>query len=303
MRPIRNASLLLAVALSIVGCSTRRSTESSTATSTDSWSSKPRRLSAVAATSPSPASTIMADEESVQPARQLVRNVALAMVVTDLEASIARIRAIGDSSGGYISHLEAGGEAPATRAIVDLRIPAARLDPAVDAIKRLAREVTREAGSLEDVTTQVVDLDAHLRTLRATESELFQLLAETRRRGGKTEDILTIHRELTGIREQIEQLQGRREMLGRQVAMATLHVELLTAPADQPLATGGWHPLDAVRHSFNGLLVVLRGMVDLGIYLVIMVAPVALVILVPAAWITRAWRRRRVATSSGAVET
>ena len=54
--------------------------------------------------------------------------------------------------------------------------------------------------SIEDVTAQAVDIEARLRALRTAETELLGMLKDTRARGGKAPDVLSIYRELVGIR-------------------------------------------------------------------------------------------------------
>jgi hypothetical protein len=213
--------------------------------------------------------------------------------VGDVVEATARAKAIADSNGGYVANLDAVGEDAPTSATMVLRIPANRLESVSAALKHLALRVTRETVSLEDVTAQAVDLDARLRTLKATETELLGVLSETRQRGGKADDIMSVYRELTGMRSQIEQLQGQRDLLANQVALATVNLRLVTDRAAERLAFGPWRPLDTLRRSFRTLVLMLRGLVDLTIYLVVAVAPVALVVVVPAVLITRAVRRRR----------
>ena len=119
------------------------------------------------------------------------------------------------------------------RARVTMRIPADRLDEALDSLRSAAIRVESESSSGQDVTEEYYDVDARLRNLEATEKELLALLTEVRENRGKAEDILAIYRELTSIRAQIESLQGRKQYLSQMSALATINVEI--APKGQPV--------------------------------------------------------------------
>jgi hypothetical protein len=255
-------------------------------------------LDAIGSAVPTSVSSVADADATALPARKRVRRVNLAMVVRDVPAAIASARALADSSGGFVADLDSGGETGVTRASLTLRIPAPRLDAALATLKRDAVRVTHEGSSLEDLTAQYVDVDARRRTLAATESELLALLTESRRRGAKTEDILAVYRELTGIRSQIEALQGQLAVIDRDVAYSTVSLTLMADAAARPLAIGPWRPGDTLRNSTRMLLVLLRGLGDLAIFVAVALLPVALVVGVPLTLLVRAWRRRRAARAA-----
>jgi hypothetical protein len=72
------------------------------------------------------------------------------------------------------------------------------------------------------VTEEFADTEARINNLKATEAQLLKLLE----RAEEMEDILVVQRELTGVREQIERLQGRLNVLERRSAFSTISVIL-----------------------------------------------------------------------------
>ena len=160
----------------------------------------------------------------------------------------------------------------------------------------------RESTSGEDVTEEYTDLEARLRNLEATEVELRELLTTVRQRTGKAEDILAVHRELTNIRGQIEQLKGRMQYLEQMSALATIHIELTPDVLSRPLTVGRWEPKGTAANALRALIQVLQFLVDAGIWLVIVGLPVLILIAIPILiliLIIRAWRRRRRARAVG----
>ena len=70
-------------------------------------------------------------------------------------------------------------------------------------------------------------------------TELLALLTEVRERpNAKVEDILAVHRSLTQIREEIEMLQGRKNLLDNQIDFSTIWVELIPDSVFRPIRGG-----------------------------------------------------------------
>jgi hypothetical protein len=226
----------------------------------------------------------------------IIRTVELAMYVEDVEASFEEIQALAQELGGYVANANAWRQGEYPRARLTIRVPARELDSALEQIKALSTEVERESTSGEDVTEEYTDLEARLRNLEATEEELRELLTTVRQRTGRAEDILAVHRELTSIRGQIEQIKGRMQYLEQMSALATVHVELTPDVLSRPLAVGRWEPKGTAASAVRALIEILRFLVDAGIYLVILGLPIlgliALAIFI-LTWPIRIWRRRR----------
>jgi len=228
--------------------------------------------------------------------RMIIRTVELVMYVNDVEASFDEIQKLAEDMGGYVASANTWHQGEYTRARLTIRVPANRLDSALERIKALATEVERESTSGEDVTEEYTDLEARLRNLEATEVELRELLATVRQRTGKAEDILAVHRELTNIRGQIEQIKGRMQYLEQMSALATIHIELTPDVLSRPLTVGRWEPKGTAANAVRALIQVLQFLVEAGIWLVIVGLPILILIAVPTLiliLVIRAWRRRR----------
>ena len=182
-------------------------------------------------------------------------------------------------------------------------MPSERLDRAREEIRQIALRVEREQMSTEDVTDQYVDLEARLRTLNATEAELRELLAESRERARKVDDVMAIYRELTGVRTQIEQIQGQLNALQNLVGLSTIQVSLAPDAAGKPIVAEGWRPGDTVRNAFSSLVAFLQWLLNLLIVLLIVGVPVALVILIPILLVRKAWKRWGKSRTKPAEET
>ncbi len=140
-----------------------------------------------------------------------------------------------------------------------------------------------------------------MRNLEATEEELLELLATVRERTGKAEDILAVHRELTNIRGQIEQLKGRMQYLERTAAMSAITIELIPDVLAQPIAGTGWRPSVTVSSALRSLVGTLRLVADAALVIVFYVLPLVVILLIPVAiiWLVwRRWKQRKSATKT-----
>ncbi len=233
--------------------------------------------------------------------RQVIANANISLVVADAEAALSGVEQIVTDLGGYVADMDLSkgryDESEVLRGSLTLRVPSAELEEALDLLQALATDVNYLNVNRQDVTDQYSDLDAQLRNLRATETELLALLTEVRERpNAKVEDILAVHRSLTEIREEIEMLQGRKNLLDNQIDFSTIWVELIPDSVFRPIVEEPWSASGPVRNALRALVATLQGLLTALIWAVLYLTPLLLVFLVPLAvliWLARLWMGRR----------
>lgn len=223
---------------------------------------------------------------AVQPDRMIIYNGTMALVVKDTEATAQQVAELAKSLGGYIANMNSFRIEDLPHFSMTMRVPAENFDAARAALREMALRVDNENVNTNDVTDQYIDLEARLKTMKATETELQTLLTETRERGGKVEDIMSIYRELTNLRGQIESIQGQLNALSKQVAFSTLDVTLTPDALSRPITTDEWRPLETLRGSLGTLVEVMQGLIDFLIRLIIVVVPVLIVLAIPVVLVT-----------------
>jgi hypothetical protein len=222
--------------------------------------------------------------------RLIIRTADLTLVVKDTQEALDALTRLAGEFGGFVVSSSASRVAEnALEGSITLRVEAARFDQALARIRTLAREVRSESVRGEDVTAEYVDLDARLRNLEAAEAQLQQILKQAT----STEDVLAVYRELTNLRSQIEQVKGRMKYLSQSAALATITVTLIPDALAQPIQVGGWQPAGVIRDALQALISALQGLATIAIWLVIVVAPMALIIAAPILLIILAIRRLR----------
>jgi hypothetical protein len=218
--------------------------------------------------------------------RKIIRTGLVRVHIDAYDPARARIEELVLASGGFIASASVEHrEGQVSEATLVLRIPSHAYGNVMAQIGTLG-QVTEEQSNAQDVTEEFVDLTARLNNARKLEARLIEMIA------GKTStvaDLLEVERELSRVRGEIEQAEGRLRLLEHQSALSTLTVQLTTrAPeiaAAPPPTLGG--KIEAQWNSSIG------GMKDLGDGILLTGVAIApwLPLILLGGWIT--WRRRR----------
>ncbi len=229
--------------------------------------------------------------------RVILRTAALRIVVSDTQAALNEIAGLTEEFGGWvvssnINRVNTAAGEEAIRGSITVRVMAERLDEALAQIKSSAISVESENVTGQDVTQQYVDLTSRLNNLQAAETQLQSILENARR----TEDVLSVYNELVRVRGEIESIQGQIQYYSESAAYSSVSVELVPEALETPIQIVGWSPEGTARGAFLALLNVLRFIVDVGITLVVLVLPLALLVGVPG-WLVYRRVRQRTVTS------
>lgn len=235
--------------------------------------------------------------------RKVVFSARMSLEADDTQAAIAGIRRAVERVDGFVATADLHrDEDDEVRGTLTLRVPSGHLDTTLDAIRGVAARVVDEGIDSDDVTEEYADVEAQLRNLRALEVELLSLLAEVREKSDSAEQVLAVFERVRQVRTEIERLEGRRQVFDDLVALATIEVSVAPTASAAPLASEEWRPGDVARSAVRTTVAALRVVADVTIWLVLTVAPVALVVLgVPllAALGVRRWRRGQDAPATG----
>ena len=92
-------------------------------------------------------------------------------------------------------------------------------------------ELERNSRTSQDVTEQYYDIEARIKNKKAEEKTITKILEE---RTGKLEEVLKVEVELSRVRGEIEQLEGKIRVLENLSALATLTVNVREREKFQP---------------------------------------------------------------------
>jgi len=208
---------------------------------------------------------------------RIVRTGSLQLDVKDVKTSLTSARDTITGIGGYIGASQQSSNGTSIVATVTYRIPEARWEDALTALRQLGDEVGENTDAAE-VTNQIVDLAARIRNLQASETALVRHAAEA----AKIADLLEIETRLTDVRGQIEQLTAQQKNLENQAAYGTLAVTFGTEVAAVQKAASQWDPKTEVDRAGASLIGFLQSLTTAGIWFAIVWLPmlIALAIVV-----------------------
>ncbi|MSO38035.1 MAG: DUF4349 domain-containing protein [Acidimicrobiia bacterium] len=180
-----------------------------------------------------------------------------------------------ESVGGFV----ASSNQSKGRAQLTMRIPASRFESSIATLRAFGK-VTNESVTGEDVTAQFVDLESRIRNLRTQEVVLLDLMRQAR----TIQDSIAVQSQLSGVTQQIEQLEGQRRLLDDQSGFGTLTLGLAVVgvaaadPSEPSTLSGAWSDAtNAALAVIGGTLVVLGVLVPLAMIAAVIGVPVCLI--------------------------
>ncbi|MBI4203081.1 MAG: DUF4349 domain-containing protein, partial [Chloroflexi bacterium] len=154
--------------------------------------------------------------------RKIIAQASLTVQVDAVAAAVAQVQGIAQGAGGYVEYLSSSGAGEKQYATITIRVPQSEFYRALDQLRALGEVQGENLGS-QDVTEQFIDLEARLRSAKREEESLLALLG----RAEQISEILTIERELSRVRADIERYQGQLNALENRVALSSITVSLV----------------------------------------------------------------------------
>jgi hypothetical protein len=156
--------------------------------------------------------------------RKVIKTGSLTLAVDDPVAASTGARGIAERHGGYVltssnaasPHMDED----AVTVTVSLKVRADRFDEALSELRRLGSGTGSESIESKDVSEEYVDVDARLRTQKRVEEQYLALLKDAK----SVSDTLEVHKQLTGVRTEIERLEGKLRLLEHQARLSTINV-------------------------------------------------------------------------------
>jgi hypothetical protein len=180
-----------------------------------------------------PAATPPAETAGVPPAeksepaapsavvRRIIYNAQVELVVESVSQLGDALARLLKQYEGYISETDITSYSQQNRrATWKVRIPVSHFDAFLTEVGRLG-ELQKNHLDSQDVTQEYVDLEARIGNKQEEEKRLLKHLADST---GKLEDILAAERELSRVRGEIEQMQGRIRYLANVTALSTVTI-------------------------------------------------------------------------------
>jgi hypothetical protein len=216
--------------------------------------------------------------------RLVIQNVDMSIVVADPETRMDEIADMAVQMGGFVisSNIYQTTYGPNSIEVPEgnmtIRVPAQKLDEALEKVKENVVEVTYENRSGQDVTSQYVDLQSRLKAKQEAEKKLLEIMdtAET------AEDVLAIYMQVQGIQTEIESLKGQIQYYEESAALSAISIRLIAEETVQPIEIGGWKLQGTANDAVQDLILFTQGFTRFLIRLVLTILPALILIAIPA---------------------
>jgi hypothetical protein len=228
MRRLTFVGLFLGVLIAIIGCG--ESIRHAAPTSADAYPRMAEESMASKSATAPPASSVGGKEAgaaSNAPAaganRKIIFTARIESVVENFDDVPARLAELVKKADGYVADSTLSGSTGRNRSGTwKVRVPVVRFDDFVNAAKGIGELVSANTQS-QDVSEEYYDVDARIRNKTKEEERLLKLLDD---RPAKLEEVLTVERELSRVREEIERMQGRLRVLTDQTTLTTVEITI-----------------------------------------------------------------------------
>ncbi len=229
VRGLPGLSLLGLLALG--GCGASENAAESTASMpmsvAASGEAAPATNEATKAVSDVPVSPAAATAQLVKAAaavpRKIIYNATVELVSDNFSVAQQSLLKLVKISRGYVSETNVSGTTGAPRqGSWKVRIPADQFESFMSAVAKLGELQTTHTDS-QDVTEEFYDLQARISNKQVEEKRLIEHLKKST---GKLSEILQVEKELSRVRGEIEQMQGRVRLLSNLTALTTVTVSI-----------------------------------------------------------------------------
>jgi len=155
------------------------------------------------------------------PPRKMIYDASIDLIVESLNNAEQAILKLIKDHGGFLAESEQNSDSKEQRRSTwRVRVPADRFDSFLGAVSRLGEVQHNHVGS-QDVTEEYFDLEARIRNKQEEEKRLVKHLSAST---GNLKDILDVERELSRVRGEVEQMQGRLRFLANRTELSTVTI-------------------------------------------------------------------------------
>lgn len=275
----------LALIVSVGGCGEEAAREMPQSEATTTVATTPN-VAPGEAPGAAPEQAGVPDRAAVAMTRKIIYNGYVDLVVADLGAVEAKLTALVEGKRGYISDTNVTGSPGTQRSgSWKARVPAESFTEVMSAVARLG-ELRSSRTESQDVSQEYYDVEARIAVKKQEEKRLLKILDEA---AGKLKDILEVEKELSRVRTETEQMEGRLRWLAHNTSLSTISVTATEIKNYTPPVAPTFG--DRIARSFRGSIEALTSfLMNVTVALVALVP--WLVLLLPAAALVWIIRRR-----------
>jgi hypothetical protein len=154
--------------------------------------------------------------------RKIVKTGSMTLEVENITEAMDEVAEMADELNGYVVSSYKYEYERKVLGRITIRVPSEKFEESFARLRQLAITVPYETTTAKDVTEDYVDLEAQLSNLQATEAQYLVLMEKAE----NVEEMLMVQKELSNVRGEIEQIEGRMKYLEQTSETSLIEVDL-----------------------------------------------------------------------------
>lgn len=221
------------------------------------------------------APTSQLDRDSLinnQEGSKVQKNGSVTFLVDNIDDALSSVREINSKYLAEITNIYDSGRGNDRVLTVTVKLPVDDFEIYYEDIRDIDGEVTYANVSTLDVTEEYIDITSRLANLKSVEGQLVAILQKAE----SVTDILAVQTQLNSVRGDIESYEQRKRYFDSQTDYSYLSLSFSIDKSGISISDEQWKPLGEFRAALNALVSVLKGFVNMFIWLLVF-SPVVLI--------------------------
>lgn len=200
-----------------------------------------------------------------QEGSKIQKNGSVSVLVENIDESIEALKSINKAFKGQITSIYDSGKGNERAVQITVKVPVEEFEAYYEQLRKLEGEVVYANITTVDVTEEYIDITSRLNNLRNSEAQLNRILE----RADSVTDVLAVQKELSTVRGEIESYEQRKRYFDNQTDYAYVSINFAIDKTGLNIAEEQWKPWGEVKAAVKALVEVLKGLVNVIIWLVI----------------------------------
>lgn len=194
----------------------------------------------------------------------------------DMDKTLASLKEVISQYKGEITNSYDSGSGKDRSASLTIKVSQENYEELFEKLENLDIEKLHSKSNATDVTEQVIDLRARLNTYRNTEAQLLEI-----QKTAKTvADTMTVYRELTNIRQNIERIESQLKYYSNRTNYSTISISISQSSVGATIEDQKWRPKGVFMDALRALVNVSKFFGSLLIWLGVFGVPIAVIVFV-----------------------
>jgi len=193
-------------------------------------------------------------------------------LVRDLDSAVDNVQVVNVKYSGVVTNIYDYGRGNDRTVQLTVKVPVKGFEEYYEELRKLDGEVTYANIDTNDLTEQYIDITSRLENLKSVEGQLVGILKDA----SSVQDILAVQKELNTVRGDIESYEAQKRYFDNQTDYSYVSLTFNIDKEGLNISDKPWKPLGEFRVALNALVYILKGIVNVGVW-VLVFSPIILI--------------------------